>query len=165
MEETRKNLYDLTSEQVRLMNCIEAMDGEITPEVAEELEINEANFNGKVESYIKVMQHYKMLAEAAKKEKSRVADLQKFYEKQIERLENNVVFGMGAFSKERVELGTCRLSLRHSQAVSIEDETMIPQEYMKVSYTADKAGIKEALKAGIEVAGARMVSNVSLQIK
>lgn len=165
MEETRKTLYDLTSEQMRLMNCIEALDGEITPEVAEELEINEANFNGKVESYIKVLQHYKMLAEAAKKEKSRVADLQKFYERQIERLEQNVVFGMETFDKTRVELGTCRLSLRHSQSVTIDDETQLPTEYLKVSYTADKTGIKEALKAGQEVSGARIVTNVSLQIK
>ena len=54
-------------------------------------------------------------------------------------------------------------------SVLVEDESAIPWEYMRQAAppppAVDKAAIKEALKAGISVPGARLVSKQSVSIK
>jgi len=39
-----------------------------------------------------------------------------------------------------------------------DDLTDLPQEYIKVSYAADKKAIKEALEAGLELSGWRLTN-------
>lgn len=59
------------------------------------------------------------------------------------------------------------MSFRRSAAVTVFDEAALPAEYVaeKISKTPDKAAIKAAIKSGIEVPGAALVDNLSVQIK
>lgn len=68
-----------------------------------------------------------------------------------------------------INVGTFILSYRKSDAVVIEDETLIPTEYMKTPEPPlpkpDKTAIKEAIKGGAEIPGAIIETRQNLQIK
>jgi hypothetical protein len=74
---------------------------------------------------------------------------------------------MQVFGQEKVENGTLRLSLRRTTATEVDDLDQVPQFFKttKVETVADKTAIKKAIQDGIEVPGAHLVENVSLQIK
>ena len=72
--------------------------------------------------------------------------------RRIERAENLIEF---AFTKlyqgKPISIGTFTLSYRKSEAVKIEDESKIPEDYLRIPEppkpAPDKTKIKEALKA------------------
>ena len=74
---------------------------------------------------------------------------------------------MDLFGKPKVETPTMRLSTRRAAATVIDDLDMVPKEYTttKVEVVADKKAIKDAIMGGKDIPGARVVENVSLQIK
>lgn len=66
-----------------------------------------------------------------------------------------------------IDTPKCRISTRRSQAVDIIDADALPREYTrsKTTIAPDKAAIKAAIKAGIDVPGAAIVENVNLSVK
>lgn len=62
----------------------------------------------------------------------------------------------------------CASSRKNPPKVEIYDEAQIPQEFMReipARLEVDKTAIKDAIKSGIEVAGANLVQGESFQIK
>jgi len=57
------------------------------------------------------------------------------------------------------------ISFRKSEAVDVWAEDRLPDEFFKIERTPKKAEIKEALKKGFTVSGARLVTNNHIQIK
>jgi hypothetical protein len=59
------------------------------------------------------------------------------------------------------------ISYRKSQQVEINDETLIPEDYIwvKTERNPDKASIKQAIKAGHDVPGASLVDKMNMQIR
>lgn len=160
-------LYGITDELNAILTQLEELGGEITPEIEQALAINEENFVTKSEDYGHAILNLKGMAAAAKAEKERLAALHKFYENTYNRLDNALKTAMVATGREKVETPTMRLSLRHSTATEVDDLDAVPAEFKatKVEVVADKTAIKKAIQDGIEVPGARLVENVSLQIK
>lgn len=64
------------------------------------------------------------------------------------------------------ETARVRVSFRKSESTEI-DESVLDRKWCreKVTYTPDKTAIKNAIKAGQTVAGARIVVNQNIQIK
>ena len=160
-------LYVITAELNAILTQLEELGGEITPELEQALAINEENFAAKSEDYGHAILNLKGMAAAAKAEKERLAALQKFYENTCNRLDNALKTAMVATGHDKVETPTMRLSLRHSTATEVDDLDAVPAEYKttKVEVVADKTAIKKAIQQGEDVPGARLVENVSLQIK
>ena len=160
-------LYGITAELNAILNQLEELGGEITPELEQALAINEEQFVAKAEDYGHAILNLKAMATAAKAEKERLSALQKFYENAQKRLTDALSNAMQVFGHDKVENATMRLSLRHSTATEVDDLDAIPMEYKttKVDVVADKTAIKKAIQDGIEVPGAHLVENVSLQIK
>ena len=160
-------LYVITAELNAILTQLEELGGEITPELEQALAINEENFAAKSEDYGHAILNLKGMAAAAKAEKERLAALQKFYENTCNRLDNALKTAMVATGHDKVETPTMRLSLRHRTATEVDDLDAIPAEYKttKVEVVADKTAIKKAIQQGEDVPGARLVENVSLQIK
>lgn len=160
-------LYSITAEMNAILALIEEANGEITPELEQALAINEEQFVQKAEDYGHAILNLKAMAAAAKAEKDRLANLQKFYENECERLENALTRAMQVFDRPKVENGSMRLSLRHSVATEVDDLDQLPSEFKitKVEVVADKTAIKKAIQSGEDVPGAHLVENVSLQIK
>lgn len=53
----------------------------------------------------------------------------------------------------------------HSEAVDVEDVEMLPTKYVRTKYEADKKAIKEDIKKGFSVIGAKIVINKNLVVK
>lgn len=160
-------LYGITAELNGILAQLEELGGEIPPELEQALAINEEQFVAKAEDYGHAILNLKGMAAAAKAEKERLAGLQKFYENAQKRLTDALSTAMQVFGHDKVENATMRLSLRHSTATEVDDIDQVPAEYKttKVEVVADKTAIKKAIQDGIEVPGAHLVENVSLQIK
>lgn len=160
-------LYGITAELNAILAAIEDNGGEITPEIENALAINEEQFATKAEDYGKAILNLRAMSVAAKAEKDRLAALQKFYENAQNRLADALSSAMQAFGHDKVENGTLRLSLRRTTATEVDDLDQVPQFFKttKVETVADKTAIKKAIQDGIEVPGAHLVENVSLQIK
>ena len=160
-------LYGITAELNAILNQLEELGGEITPELEQALAINEESFAAKSEDYGHAILNLKGMAAAAKAEKERLAALQKFYENTCNRLDNALKTAMVATGHDKVETPTMRLSLRHTTATEVDDLDAVPAEYKttKVEVVADKTAIKKAIQSGEDVPGAHLVENVSLQIK
>lgn len=161
-------LYSITADMNAILSLIEDGEGELTPELEQALAITEEQFAQKAEDYGHAILNLNAMATAAKAEKDRLASLQKFYENAKKRLTDAITAAMQAFDRQKVETGTLRLSLRHTQAVGDDyDISIIPKEYkvVKVEEKPDKAAIKAAILSGQDVPGAHLVENVSLQIK
>ena len=160
-------LYNISTELSAILAAIEEAGGEITPEIEEALAISEGQFTTKSEEYGHAILNLEAMAAAAKAEKERLANLQKFYDTTVERLRTAMIAAMKATGKEKVETPTMRLSLRHTTATEVDDIALLPSEFKttKVEEVADKTAIKKAIQSGEDVPGAHLVDNVSLQIK
>jgi uncharacterized membrane-anchored protein YjiN (DUF445 family) len=160
-------LYGITAELNGILDQLEELGGEITPELEQALAINEEQFVAKAEDYGHAILNLKGMAAAAKAEKERLEGLQKFYENAQKRLTDALSNAMQVFGHDKVEDATMRLSLRHSTATEVDDIDQVPSEYKttKVEVVADKTAIKKAIQQGEDVPGAHLVENVSLQIK
>lgn len=133
----------------------------------DDLEKDEALFQDKLEAcgvYAKEMaadiESYKTEMASLKK---RLDGLTKKYDAFTQYIGLNMIMAETA----SYETAKVKLSFRHSSAVEITDEKSIPEEYMteKVARSADKKAIKDAIKQGIEIPGARVVEHNNLQIK
>ena len=159
------NLFQMTEEQLRLNALLEENGGELTPEIEEALAINENNFITKSENYAKAINHYKAMVDAVDAETKRLAGIKKTCNNIVERMKDRLADAMQAFDKEKVDVGTFKLSLRSSESVVIDDELAIPDNCKVIEVKVSKTAIKEQIKQGIEVPGAHIETNKSLQIR
>ena len=67
---------------------------------------------------------------------------------------------------EKFKTAKVECSFRKSQRVEVENIDLLPEEFLKYKDPeADKTAIKEAIKEGKEITGARLVIALNLQIK
>ena len=161
------SLYTISGDLLALLNEIENNEGEITPEVEQALAITEEQFAAKSEDYGHAILNLKAMATAAKAEKDRLYKLQKFYENTADRLSTALCKAMDVLDHPSVETPSVRLFLRRTIATEIEDADLVPKDYktVKVEEVVNKTAVKEAIKSGKEVPGAKLIENISLQIK
>ena len=69
--------------------------------------------------------------------------------------------------KYKLELPHSKISYRKSDSVEVADVEMLPEEYVKtkIEKNPDKVAIKNAIKGGKEIKGAKIVTNYNIQIK
>lgn len=158
-------LFEIAQEELDLLNEIEEIEGEITPELEERLKINEANMAKKMEGYCKLILWYDTQILAAKEETERLRKLIKRAERSQEWMKGAMLDVMVGLDKPKVSAGTFTVGTRKSTAVNIIDEYSIPVRYEIVSVKIDKAAIKDAIKNGEEVPGAQLVERRLLTIK
>lgn len=103
-------------------------------------------------------------AEAVKNEKNAMADRQKRLENKVESLKGYLTY---ALAGEKFSTPKVAMSFRRSESVHIEDEHLIPDEYMNITIVKkpDKKVLKDALKGGKEVLGAELITKQNIQIK
>lgn len=158
-------LYQMTEEQLRLNALLEETGGELTPEIEEALAINEGNFLTKSENYAKTISYYKSMIDAVDNEAKRLAAIKKTCSNIVDRMKESLSNAMVAFGKEKVEVGTYKLSFRSADSVIIDDELLIPDSCKSIEVKISKTAIKDLIKKGEEVPGAHIETNKSLQIR
>ena len=159
------NLYTLTQEAQYLAVLLETE--ELTPELEQALIINQDQLQAKAVNYAKVIANYQAESDAIDQEIKRLKAMKDSREKKIEWLKESVKKAMLVSGIEKVESPLFKLSVRRSEAVEVDMVEALPNAFQNVKnvVTADKVAIKEAIKRGENVTGARLVENFNLQIK
>ena len=159
------NLYEITQEALYLSTLLETE--ELTPELEEALIINQDQLQAKAVNYAKVIANYQAESDAIDQEIKRLKAMKDSREKKIEWLKESVKKAMLVSGIEKVESPLFKLSVRRSEAVEVDVVEALPSAFQNVKnvVTADKVAIKEAIKRGENVIGARLVENFNLQIK
>lgn len=160
-----KSLYHITSEQLKINELLEELEGELTPELEEALMINEDNFLAKSEGYIESIAYFKAKAEAAKVRIEEMQRIKRVSENAEKRLKERMQWAMETLGRDKMEVGLHKISLRRTLAVNIISEAAVPNEYVKVETSIDKVKLKEALKTGAIIPGAELKYNQSIQIR
>lgn len=165
--DNKLTLYRISEEMSAILNAIEENGGEITEEQEQALAISEEQFADKAYDYGHVILNLDYTVEVIKNEIERLTRLKKSAENAQKRVKSALVSAMVQLNHPTVETPTMRISLRHSTATEVTDIDSIPQEFKttKVEVVADKTAIKKAIQSGEDVPGARLIENVSLQIK
>ena len=165
-----KSLRSINNDFVILEGLLIESEGELTPEIAERLEINDENFNEKIPNTVNWIKHQEDLLDNIKKESKRLSELKKSVEKNIKSHSENIKNAMLLRDLNRYEAGTNILSFRKSVGLDIEEGfnvESLDEEYQnsKTTITPDKKAIKEALKKGDVVEGCSLSERMNLQIK
>lgn len=161
------SLYELDQAVMAVLE-----DGLIFDEETGEVLWDEDNFNqleiernAKLEACACFVKSLDSEAAAIRAEEKALAGRRQVKERKAERLRNYISNSMSAFGDTKLETPRCALSFRKSEAVQIEDESMVPTTYVTYKPQINRAAIKKALKSGEYVHGAELVERQNLQIK
>jgi len=159
-----KTLYDINSTQIALISEIEALDGEITDNVSELLAINKTDLEVKSIAYLEVIRTKESMNKMIDEEIKRLTNAKKTNDNLVVRLKSNLIKAVDTFGDYQV--GFQKFSKRKSEIINVIDVNALPAEYkvVKVTETADKIAIKEALKRGETIEGASIECNYHLKI-
>jgi len=159
------NLYEITRDALELASLLETE--ELTPELESALVINQEQLQAKAGNYAKVIANIQSDADAIETEIKRLKAMKESKERAITRLKDALRDAMLVSAIDKIESPLFKLALRRSEAVEVDMVEALPNAYQNVKnvVTADKVAIKEAIKRGENVYGARLVENFNLQIK
>lgn len=158
-------LYQLNNQLVSILNQHTDFDtGEIDTAVYTELDaigLAREEILEQMALYIKELQAQEV---ALKTEQDSLASRRASVNKQIDGLKSSLTQELAG---QRLETPKVAVSFRKSTSVNVIDMDTLPAIYRreKVTYTADKQEIKQALQAGHQVTGAELVERQNLQIK
>ena len=159
------NLYEITQEAQYLAVLLETE--ELTAELEEALIINQNQLQAKAVNYAKVIANFQAESDSIDQEIKRLKAMKESRDKKVEWLKESVKKAMLVSGIEKVESPLFKLSVRRSEAVEVDVVEALPSAFQNVKnvVTADKVAIKEAIKRGEFVMGARIIENFNLQIK
>lgn len=124
----------------------------------------EHNFSEKIENCIKVIRNKNARVEAYKAEIARLDALKKSENKAIEEIKKRISEAMHLTQHDKLETTLFKVGFRKSKAVVV-DEDKLPKKYQIVSYKPDKKTIKELIKSGATIRGARIEERSNLSIR
>ena len=154
-------LYEITELQKELEK---EEDAEIKQDLQELIAIELKNKSNNIVYAIKNLESNNAAIDA---EIERLQALKKKNSSNIEKVKSNILWFMQQNNVETIKSDLATFSRRKSESTDIENIELIPQEFItiKQTFTPDKTAIKKAIKEGREVAGAKVITNYSLQIK
>jgi hypothetical protein len=161
------SLYEISNDY--LMACNDLMDREddFSPEViADTLEGMKGDLQVKctnVAAYYKNMQKE---CSAMRKYEKNMQDRRKALESKAENLKKYLESSMIKCGISKIESPEFTLSIRKKpKSVFIDDASLIPECYTRISVSPDKVKIKEALNMGNNIPGVHLESSEGLVIK
>lgn len=161
-----KSLYNITQEQKMLINEIEQMEGEITPEMEEKLIITKSEIQQKTIAYLEVIQGKESFNSLIDNEVKRLQQMKKTNNNLIDRLKDNLLLAVKTFGN--FSIGTQKFGTRKSSSIHVDSDKVnaLPKEYktIKVTEAPDKNALKEALKRGEEIDEVSIVESINLKI-
>jgi hypothetical protein len=161
MKEANVSLFNLTEELMALMDAVTAQQGELTEENMANLERLEGLLMSKGEAVYGYRQHLEGIQDQAKKRIDALNELIDKAESRIEWIDRYVRECLERLPLQSIKADLLTIKLRKpTQVVEIFDESLIDIQFIKLPEpkpTIMKAEISKALKAGIEVAGARLI--------
>ena len=161
------NIFNIQHEYQLLVNELIENGGELTPELELALQITKDNFHSKSENYAYITKQFDGEMDIIDNEIKRLQQAKKSREKTIQRLKDTIELAMLTFDVNKIETPLIKISFRNSESVEVTDVNDLPNEFktIKLTETADKLKIKDALKSGMFISGCSIKSNRNLQIR
>lgn len=159
----KNTLYDIKNEYLELVNEIEELEGELTPELEYKLKINQSELSNKTIAYHSVILSKEAFNTTIDNEIKRLQGLKKQNNNVIDRLKNSLVSAIELYGD--ITIGTKTFTLRKSERVEVEDVNQLPKEFKKVTEQANKVALKKALKLGQKIKNVYLREVFNLKIK
>ena len=160
-------LYELTGQYQALLALME--DPDVDPQIVEDsLEAVSGEIEIKADGYAKVRLEMLGHKEALKAEIDRLTAKVRTIDRNVDRLMESLKNGLIAAEKPKFKTELFSFGIQKNPAsVVIDDEKMIPGDFLiPQAPKIDKAAIKDALKAGVDMTGiAHLEQSESLRIR
>lgn len=132
--------------------------------VKEEMDKIVGNIGDKFDSIQKLITNYKAVAEKQKEEEARIKARRVATEKNIASLRQYILTNLENLPKGKIKTASFTFSAKKTESV-VADVDLLTEDYYKITKTVDKAKIKEDIKNGKEVRGARLYVKNSLNVR
>lgn len=122
----------------------------------------------KLRDYVYVMKSIEAEIAMFDAEIARMRENKRVLENRVDYLKGKVIDFMQASGQKSANAGTFKLNMRETKSCEIEDESLIPLQYMRevpVRFEPDKNAIKSALKNGEQISGAKLKTSYSVTAK
>lgn len=124
-----KNIFDIAKEYEDILSIIEDNEGEITPEIAEKLSINESELEDKLRNYKHIIDRYKYEKEYVKDEQERLRNKITSRENTIRFLKNNIVetlkiYGIKSNTNYKLKYPDFTVYTRDSKSIDYDDNKL-----------------------------------------
>ena len=126
------NIFELKQTLWNLFDELEENGGELTEELANNLEITQEEFTNKVEDYTKVIKHLNSDLVAIKEEQTRLKELADRKKKVIDKLTSIIIEAINQFGDVKksgskfISFSTGEVSIRKSESVEV-NETLVDE--------------------------------------
>jgi|GEM_PF-2472242 hypothetical protein len=172
-------LYQLTAQMAEIECILSENGGELTPELEAAWDETREGLMSKADNYNALIQKFKASEAAIDNEIKRLQSLQKTVKNGQKRLKDHILECMNAFDIKQLEGQFCKMSVRSSKSLNVEDEmilfpfrgkidelnALLP-DYVTVDVNISKTAIKEQFKdTDVLPAGCEYVENETLQIR
>ena len=160
----KQSLYKIKEEYLALIVMVEDLEGEITPEIEKELQINEAQLQSKSIAYLSVIKKNTFFVSQLDEEIKRLQGMKKKVTTLNSNLSDRLLDAVKTFGEFKTEFN--KFGTRKRETVEIENVNNLPDEFktIKIVESADKLALKKALKEGIEIEGVSLITHQNLKI-
>lgn len=165
------SLYEISKELQAVYDKLENGDGinletgEIDEETSTALALNQQNLQAKAIDYGYMIKSFDDTIDIYDKEIKRLTERKKALQNTKDRLKTGLQNAMEHFGIVDIQGKTIRINFRKSESIEVDDVALLEDRFTRIEIEADKTAIKEALKNGEQVKGARIIKNRSLQIR
>ncbi len=120
----------------------------------------------KMQDYGHVMRRMNLEDDLIAAEIARLQGIRKVRANRLQNLKDRLLYAMNAVGMQKIEHPLFTLSVRNNpESVEVFDERQVPEDYFKVKKELSKTAIKDAIKAGADVPGAKLTRTQSLTLK
>ena len=163
------HLYEIARNKVELERLMEY--GDMDPQaIVDTLEAVEGELTEKALDVARVSRNLDAVAVAVREAGKAMLDRAARLEKRAESIRQYLLMNMGFAGITKIECPQFVIAIKHNPpAVVIDDEKFVPAEYMTQpdppAPRPDKAKIRDAIKAGEDVPGCRLVQSDRVDIR
>ena len=124
------NIYNIQQNLLAIFDEIEENEGELTPEIEEQLSIKQEEFRDKIKSYTDVIKYLNLDITSIDEERERLYNLKKSKEKTIDRLKKVIIDAIDKFGdtnksgNKYIDYGTGKISVRNTEAIEVEEDSI-----------------------------------------
>lgn len=163
------SLYQIADQYLADIRTLEDMELD-SQTLADTLEGLTGDFEVKAVNVSMFIRNLEASAESIKEAEKQMAERRKALEDRANSIKEYLKLNMQKTGITSIDCPYFKITLRNNpESVDVLNPDMIPSEYYRVPEPPppilDKKALKEAIQNGVEVAGARLIRNQSIQIK
>ncbi|EDO0850329.1 siphovirus Gp157 family protein [Listeria monocytogenes] len=156
-------LYSIQGKYQQLLNLAEQLDPELLKDTLESIDDELETKAENVAFVIKELEGQSLILE---KETKRLAERKNTINNNVKRLKQSLFDAMITANKQKIKTNLFTLDIRKNPpSVIVEDESKLLNYLIEQPKKLDKTRLKDDLKKGIEVPGAKIIQTERLQIR